>query len=80
VSVSWLIVERVFRQQPERLTSVMTAAFGAKLLFFAVYVGVAVGLLRVPAVPFAASFTVYFIALHLVEALWMKRMFVSGNR
>jgi hypothetical protein len=27
--------------------------------------------------PFAVSFTAYFIVLHLVEALWLKRLLVS---
>lgn len=77
VSVTWVLTEQVYKTQPERLTSVMISAFAGKLLFFGAYVGLAIGVLAVEAVPFAASFAGYFIALHLVEALWLKRLFVS---
>jgi hypothetical protein len=76
VSTTWMLTERVYRRNPERLTSVMISAFAAKLIFFGAYVGLAVGVLGVQPVPFAASFTGYFIALHMIEALLMKRLFV----
>ena len=76
-SVSWILVERVYRANPERLTSMMIGAVAGKLVFFGAYVGVVVGMLGVQPVPFAASFAGYFIALHMVEAFWLKRLFVS---
>lgn len=79
VSATWVLTERVYKTQPERLTSVMIGAFAGKLVFFGAYVGLAIGVLGVEPVPFAASFTGYFIALHVVEALWLKRLFVSSN-
>ena len=30
--------------------------------------------------PFVVSFTVYFIALHAMEALFLKRLFDSGRQ
>lgn len=77
VSVTWVLTEQVYRARPERLTSVMISAFAGKLVFFGAYVALAIGVLGVDVVPFAASFAGYFIALHLVEALWLKRLFVS---
>jgi hypothetical protein len=77
VIVTWVIIERVYRTAPERLTSVMMAAFAGKLIFFGAYVGVAIGVLRLELVPFAASFAGYFIALHAIEAVWMKRLFAQ---
>lgn len=79
VSFSWLLVERVYKTHPERTTSVMIGAFAGKLVFFGAYVGLAIGVLGVRPVPFVASFTGYFIALHVIEALWLKRLFVSSN-
>ena len=35
--------------------------------------------LGVKPAPFVLSLTGYFIALHLIEALWLKRLFVSSN-
>ncbi len=79
VGATWVLIERVYRANPQRLTSVMISAFAAKLVFFGVYVGLAIGVLGVKPVPFAASFTGYFIALHVVEALWLKRLFVTTS-
>ncbi|HKY20516.1 MAG TPA: hypothetical protein VJM31_04785 [Vicinamibacterales bacterium] len=76
-SATWILTERVYRASPERLSSVMISAFAAKLVFFGVYVGLAVGVFGIAPVPFVVSFTGYFIALHMIEALWLKRLFVS---
>ena len=80
VSVTWLLVERVHRTAPERLTSVMMLAFAGKLVFFGAYVGLAIGLLRLEPVLFAVSFAGYFIVLNAIEALWMKRLFDTSAR
>lgn len=77
VSVTWILSERVYKANPERLTSVMIGAFAGKLVFFGAYVGLVIGIIGVQPVPFAVSFTGYFIVLHLIEALWLKRLFVS---
>ena len=75
--VTWKSIERIYQQRPDQLTSWMMKAFARKLVFFGAYVGLAIGVLRVQPVPFIVSFTTCFIALHLIEALWMKRLFVS---
>ena len=77
MNVTSTLTERVYKANPARLTSVMIGAFAGKLVFFGVYVGLAIGVLGVQPVPFAVSFTGYFISLHLIEALWLKRLFVS---
>jgi hypothetical protein len=76
-SVSWIAAERVYETSPGRLTAMMIGAFAGKLGFFAAYVAVAIAVLGVQPVPFVASFSGYFIALHLIEALLLKRLFVS---
>ena len=77
VACTWWLTERVYRRDPARLTSVMIGAFAGKLVFFGAYVALAVGVLGVQPVPFAASFTGYFVVLHAIEALLLKRLFVS---
>ena len=77
VGVTWVLTERVYKANPERLTSVMISAFAGKLVFFGAYVGLAIGVLGMKPVPFAVSFAGYFIALHMIEAFWLKRLFVS---
>ena len=76
--MSWVLIERTFKREPEQLTALMIGAFGAKMLFFGAYVVVMLAVVRVPAVPFVASFTGFFIALYLAEALLMRRLFAGG--
>jgi hypothetical protein len=75
---SWVVTEQVFRRKPERLTSVMITAFAGKLVFFGGYVAIALKVVNLAVVPFIASFTTYFIALHLAEALALRRLFAAA--
>jgi hypothetical protein len=77
VSATWLMTVRVYRAHPERLTSLMVSAFAGKLMFFGAYVALAIGVLGVQPVPFVVSLAGYFIVLHLIEALLLKRLFVG---
>jgi hypothetical protein len=79
-AASWVLAERTYRHNPERLTSVMAAAFGAKMVFFGAYVAVMLKLLALRPIPFVVSFTAYFIALHLAEAVALKRLFADESR
>jgi hypothetical protein len=74
---SWWLTERTYRRHPASLTALMVRAFGAKLAFFGGYVAVVLAVLGLRPVPFVASFTTYFIALHLTEAWLMQRMFAG---
>ena len=74
-SGSWALARRTYRRDPARLTRLMAAAFLAKLVFFGVYVAVALGVLSLRPVPFVVSFTSYFIGLYGVEALLLRRLF-----
>jgi hypothetical protein len=74
---SWLVAERAWRRDPQSVTPVLMTAFGGKMLFFGAYVTVMLKAVAVAPVPFIASFAGYFIALHLIEALSLKRLFAS---
>jgi len=75
-----ILVERTYRKAPQKLTSLMTQAFFGKMFFYGVYVGVIVGFYSFQALPFAVSFTVYFIGLHLTEALYFQALFRAERR
>ena len=77
-TVSWVAIERVWRRDPARLTSVMMTAFAAKVVFFGAYVAVMLKVINLRPVPFVASFTSYFIALYVTEAVLMRRLFAGG--
>lgn len=76
-AATWLIVTRTYASRPELLMSLMVAAFAVKLVFFGVYVTIVLTVLSVRPVPFVISFTTYFIALHLFEALCLQRLFAG---
>lgn len=76
-AVSWVIVERTHATAPARVTSVLIAGFLVKMLFFGALVG-AVGLLGLRPRPFVVSFAVYFIALHVMEAACLHRLFSAA--
>ena len=79
-SASWMAVERMHAAAPERVMSVMLTAFMAKMMFFGVYVAGMLRGLELQRTPFVVSFTVYFIALYAMEALFLKRLFESGRQ
>ncbi len=76
--VSWQILERTQRSAPERLTNVMIASFGVKVLLFGLYLVVMLKVLALRPMPFMLSFTGYYVALHVVEAVCLKRLLASG--
>ena len=77
-ATSWVAAERTYRRRPEQLTSMMIAAFGVKMLFFGAYVAIALKVLSLRPVPFTISFTGYFIGLHAIEALYLRRLLAGG--
>jgi len=79
-TVSWPVAEWTYKHRPDRLTRVMSVAFAGKMVFLGGYVAGALRGLSLSPVPFVASFTSYFIALHLAEALLLKRLFDGGSR
>jgi hypothetical protein len=77
---TWVMAERAYRQDPRTLTGLMVTAFAFKLVFFGAYVAVVLRVLELRPIPFAISFSSYFIALHFVEAFWLQRLFAGGPR
>ena len=80
VMTTWILAEKLYRRHPAVLTQLMLAAFAGKLVFFGMYVTVMLGLLSLRPIPFIASFTSYFIALYLTEALYLRRLFWGAMR
>ena len=72
-----LLVEHTARTDIRRLTGRMTIAFVAKMVLYALYVSIVIGVLRIDPLPFTISFTLYFAALHLIEALHFKTLFAK---
>jgi ACR3 family arsenite efflux pump ArsB len=77
---SWAAIARTHRRGPERVTGVLVAGFGIKLVLFGVYLALMLRVVGLRPVPFAVAFTSYCIGLYLIEALFLKRLFADGLR
>ena len=77
--LSWVATERTYTASPERLTGILLKGLAIKAIFFGVYVTVMLRLLEMRPVPFMLSFTAYFIVLHVMEALFMRRLFMRAE-
>jgi hypothetical protein len=77
---TWVVIERAYRRNPERVTAAMMAAFGVKMLFVGAYLFFVLRGLDMQPLPFIASFTGYFIVLYGIEALFLKRLFAGVPR
>jgi hypothetical protein len=78
--VTILMVEHVTRTDIRLLTHWMTIAFVAKMVFYGLYVSLAMVAVGVDVVPFSISFTLYFAALHVTEALYFKTLFAHSTK
>lgn len=76
---SWMVTERTYRAAPERLMGVMVPGLLVKAVLFGAYVVMMLRGLGLRPVPFVVSFTSYFIALHVIEAVFMQRLFKSAT-
>ena len=74
VAGTWLLVERVARQNPTALTSVLMTGFVVKMVLFALYVVAVVQLTGVDWTAFTLSFAASFIALYAIEAVLLRRL------
>ncbi|HEV8395533.1 MAG TPA: hypothetical protein VGQ37_14740 [Vicinamibacterales bacterium] len=77
---TWVVVARTAATAPAKVTGVMVTGLAVKMVFFGVYV---VGMLKgagLRPVPFVLSFAGSFIALHAVEAVFLRRLFVEMQR
>lgn len=76
---SWAMLTRVHARTPERVSAVMIKLFAAKMVLFGAYVAAVVRLLDSGTAAFVVSFTCQYILLHLVEAMYLRRLFTAGE-
>jgi hypothetical protein len=79
-SVTWILTERKFASAPERVMALSIQAFGAKMLFFALYVALVLRTLNLRPLLFVGSFAAYFIVLLLIQAAGFARLYEDAAR
>lgn len=77
-SGTWILMARTYRRSPEGLTPLILKAFVGKMVFFGAYVAVVLSVLSIRPIPFIVSFTAYFICLHVMEAICLRRLLAGG--
>jgi hypothetical protein len=78
--VSWVVTARTERRAPDRMTAVMMTGMAARMVFFGAYVVALVRVAGLRPVPFVVGFAAFFIGLHVIEALFLKRLFAERTR
>jgi hypothetical protein len=58
----------------------MIAALAVKMVFFGGYVAAMLRGLDLRPVPFVVSFAAYFIVLHVMEAMFLRRLLMNDLR
>ena len=76
---TYVLTERTYQRHPERVTSLLVAAFAGKMVFFGAYVAIMLRVVSLRPVLFVVSFTSYFIALHVAEAFYLRRLFTGDK-
>lgn len=77
---TWVVVARTAAAAPERVTGVMVTGLVVKMAFFGVYVAGMLKGAELRPVPFVVSFAGFFIALHAMEAVFLRRVFAEMGR
>ena len=79
-ALSWIVTERTYlsRPEPTRLIRMAVRNMAIKAVFFGTYMGVMLRVLTVRPLPFVVSFISYFLAFHLLEALFIQRLVTGG--
>ena len=72
-ALSWRAVERTHAVAPERVPGVLIAGFFTKMVIFGLYVGL-LGALWLRPEPFVVAFGASFLALHMIEAVYLRKL------
>jgi hypothetical protein len=78
-AASWIAMERQQARHPRGMTRLLIKAFAVKMVFFAIYITVLLSLKLVQPVSFIISFACYYLSLHIMEAIGLRRLQTAGH-
>ena len=73
LSIIW--IDKVYKDDPEKTTSVLTKSFFIKMVFFALYFIIILSFSTFEPNPFVISFTGFFILFYIIEAVFLQKLF-----
>jgi hypothetical protein len=78
--ISWIVMARASASGGERLMKTMVRLLGLKMLLFGMYAVVVLRVMDVRPVLFVGSFAGFFVMLHALEAMFLRRLIVQSVR
>ncbi len=66
---------KVYQKDPGKLTGWMIKSFFLKMIIYGLYFVIILGFYTFHALPFVSSFVGFFFVLHMIEALYFKKLF-----
>ena len=75
--VSWVLVRRTHERAPARVSGLLVKLFAVKLVLFGGYFVAVVPPLREDIEVLVGCFTAEYVLLHVIEALYLRRLFVG---
>jgi len=75
-----VMLTRVFRQHPERVTQLLVRGLICKMVAFGIYVVTIIFAFGLEPIPFAVSFTLYFVSLHILEVFHLQRLSMANQQ
>jgi len=79
-AATWVVLVRTVASAPDKVTGVMVTGFVVKMAFFGVFVAGMLKGVGLRPTPFVVSFAGYFIALHAMEAFFLRQLFADVSR
>jgi hypothetical protein len=77
--LSWIAMVRQYSRDHRGMTRLLIRAMAVKAVFFAIYISVLLRSRCVRPIPFVICFTGFYLALHIVEAMGLRRMQTAGS-
>lgn len=77
--ISIILNKNTFSKAPDKLTAVLIKSLIFKMIFFAVYMIVIFSFYTFEPIPFIISFTGFFIAFYVIDALFLQRLIQPKN-
>jgi len=72
-------IKRTYFILPEKVTETITKSFLVKMILFGLYFVIILSFYTFEPIPFVSSFTGFFILFYIIEAVFLQKLFQTGN-
>ena len=72
-------IKRTYFISPGKVTETITKSFLVKMILFGLYFVIILSFYTFESIPFVSSFTGFFILFYIIEAVFLQKLFQTGN-